>query len=118
MSKKDGILNLVLKNKWFEKIKSGEKTSEYREDKPYWRNLLKKDCCLWDELSNYPDVFDVKEHTNSLDYRRVRFQRGYKRNAETILFWIKRIDIVYGETTDLGCGNAVYEIVLGDRIYG
>lgn len=30
------ILHLVLKHKWFEKIKSGEKTSEYRECKPFW----------------------------------------------------------------------------------
>lgn len=29
-------LHLVLKHKWFEKIKSGEKTSEYRECKDYW----------------------------------------------------------------------------------
>lgn len=28
MSKKDGILNLVLKKEWFDKIASGEKTKE------------------------------------------------------------------------------------------
>ena len=31
-------LHLVLKSVWFEKIKSGEKTSEYRECKAYWNN--------------------------------------------------------------------------------
>ena len=29
-------LHLVLKHIWFEKIKSGQKTSEYRECKDYW----------------------------------------------------------------------------------
>lgn len=30
------ILHLVLKHEWFEKIKSGKKTSEYRECKTFW----------------------------------------------------------------------------------
>ena len=29
-------LHLVLKHSWFEKIKSGQKTSEYRECKDFW----------------------------------------------------------------------------------
>lgn len=29
-------LHLVLKHKWFEKIRTGQKTSEYRETKDYW----------------------------------------------------------------------------------
>lgn len=33
-------LHLVLKHKWYNKIESGEKTSEYRECKPYWNNSL------------------------------------------------------------------------------
>ena len=32
----DECLHLVLKHIWFEKIKSGQKTSEYRETKDYW----------------------------------------------------------------------------------
>ena len=34
-----GMLTFNVKKEWFEKIKSGEKTHEYREYKPYWRNL-------------------------------------------------------------------------------
>ena len=30
------ILYLTLNKKWFDLIKSGEKTEEYREIKPYW----------------------------------------------------------------------------------
>ena len=35
------MLILHLKKEWFEKIKAGEKTHEYREVKPYWTNRLK-----------------------------------------------------------------------------
>lgn len=34
-------LHLVLKKKWFDLIKSGQKTEEYREIKPYWEKRLK-----------------------------------------------------------------------------
>lgn len=36
-------LHLILTYNWFDKIKSGEKTSEYREIKPHWNNILAKD---------------------------------------------------------------------------
>lgn len=34
------MLILNLKKQWFEKIKTGEKTHEYREVKDYWSNRL------------------------------------------------------------------------------
>lgn len=34
------ILYLSLKKEWFDKIYSGEKIVEYRENKPYWQNRL------------------------------------------------------------------------------
>jgi hypothetical protein len=34
------VLHLVLKHKWFDKIVSGEKTSEYRECSDYWNRRL------------------------------------------------------------------------------
>lgn len=34
------ILHLVLKHQWFDKIVSGEKTSEYRECSDYWNKRL------------------------------------------------------------------------------
>lgn len=30
------MLTFNVKKEWFDKIKSGEKTHEYREVKPYW----------------------------------------------------------------------------------
>lgn len=35
-------MNFNLKKEWFEKIKSGEKTHEYREFKPYWNKRIGK----------------------------------------------------------------------------
>lgn len=34
------MLTFNLKKQWFDKIKSGEKTHEYREVKPYWTKRL------------------------------------------------------------------------------
>ncbi len=34
------MLIFPLKKEWYEKIKSGEKTIEYREVKPYWEKRL------------------------------------------------------------------------------
>ena len=37
------MLTFNLKKEWFEKIKSGKKTHEYREYKPYWTKRIKKE---------------------------------------------------------------------------
>ena len=34
------MLTFPLKKEWYEKIKSGEKTIEYREIKPYWTRRI------------------------------------------------------------------------------
>ena len=38
------MLTFNLKKEWFEKIKSGEKTHEYREYKPYWIKRIYGNC--------------------------------------------------------------------------
>lgn len=37
------MLTFILKKEWYEKIKSGEKTVEYREVKPYWNLRINKE---------------------------------------------------------------------------
>ena len=37
------MLTFNVKKEWFEKIKSGEKTHEYREVKDYWTNRFAKE---------------------------------------------------------------------------
>jgi ASC-1-like (ASCH) protein len=39
------MLIFPLKKEWFDKIKSGEKTIEYREVKPYWSKRLYTEMC-------------------------------------------------------------------------
>lgn len=83
-------LFLVLKYKWFDLIESGQKTSEYREIKPFWDKRLNK------------------------HYDTVTFQRGYSKNPCRMIFKILEIT----KTTlpnDLK-KEKVYEIKLGERI--
>jgi hypothetical protein len=81
-------LHLVLKSKWFDKIASGEKTSEYRECKPYWNGRL------------------------AVKYDTVVFHKGY--TATTMEFEIKSIGITTSPN-DLEI-NRCWEIKLGQRI--
>ena len=83
-------LFLVLKYEWFDLIESGQKTSEYREIKPFWDKRLNK------------------------HYNTVTFQRGYSKNPCRMTFKILEIT----KTTlpnDLK-KEKVYEIKLGERI--
>jgi len=86
-------LHLVLSYKWFDLIKSGQKTTEYREFNNYWNGRLIR-----------PENW----------YKNVRFQRGYTKNPETILFEIEKIGITT-ETNDLNLPKA-WAIRLGKRI--
>lgn len=67
------ILNLTLKKQWFDMIKSGEKTEEYREIKPYWNTRLLNQ-----------------------EYDFILFRNGYDKDSPEILIECK------GIRTDLG----------------
>ena len=62
-------LHLTLKKKWFELIKSGRKTEEYREIKPYWDRRLMAG-----------KSFDT-----------ITFKNGYAKNAPTFTIELKEI---------------------------
>lgn len=67
------ILHLVLKHCWFDKIVSGEKTSEYRECSEYWnkRFINKK----------YDKVVFHKGYTNTIaEYNIISIAVTTKRN--------------------------------------
>lgn len=71
------ILHLVLKYKWFDMIKSGEKKEEYRDPTKYWAKRLE---------SNREDLFFYSfKH-----YDAIRFQRGYT-SPEMMLVECKEI---------------------------
>ncbi len=92
-------LHLVLKSKWYDKIASGEKTSEYRECKPYWNKRL---------AMPRGDLHSGR----MIRYNRVVFHRGY--TNITMLFPINDITITH-EPNDLGLDRC-WEIKLGNRI--
>lgn len=81
-------LTLILKKEWFDKIKNGEKTIEYREAKEYWNKRLNK---------NFNDVI---------------LKNGYSRNAPKLIADIEDIRIINGINTDLKIDKDVYAIEL------
>lgn len=100
-------LHLVLKSKWFDKIASGEKTSEYREIKPYWNKRFMPE---QDFYAGYdPVAFD---YCMSGKYKTVVFHRGY--TSKTMEFKIDYICIAH-EPNDLNLEDC-WEIKLGQRI--
>lgn len=77
--------------KWFDKIASGKKTTEYRQCSDHWNRL-----------------FETRH------YDLVRFQHGFYKKPATMLFKIKKIHKWYGDN-DLN-QPVVWAIDLGERI--
>lgn len=89
------ILKLILKDCWYEMIESGIKTHEYRDYKDYW----------------------IKRLLPLSKYKYVKFQKAYRKNAQTMIFEIKNISVLNsGINTDLNKNQPVFDIVLGKRI--
>lgn len=87
------MLIFPLKKEWYEKIKNGEKTIEYRELKDYWCRRLRK----------------VVHELNLGGKPECYFQLGY--NPDTRLkATILKIERVDGKNTDLKIDNPVYAI--------
>ena len=98
------MLTFNLKKEWFEKIKSGEKTHEYREVKPYWTK----------RLVNYFDLSeeDIKKILTDKLYLEhqllIAFVLGY--TDKKILARCISITSAYGKNTDLDIDKAVFDI--------
>ena len=88
------MLIFPLKKQWYEKIKSGEKTIEYRDVKDYWAKRLFPD--IPEDLVGEP--------------RRCYLQLGYTKNR--LEAWITKIEVVDGKDTDLAIDKPVYAIHL------
>lgn len=93
-------LHLVLKSKWYDKIESGEKTSEYRVCSEYWNK----------RFAGNKDSTSI--HLRQFIYDTVVFHKGY--SATTMEFKIIKIQITQ-EPNDLGLEKC-WEIKLGQRI--
>ena len=114
-------LKVVVSDHWFDEIKSGRKTHEYRAFSDYWIKRLTfwlkvKPAYLVQGLkgpcfSNMQIVFRLKP------YSFIEFQRAYRKNPERMTFKIKKIDLLAsGKDTDLKCVEPVFDIELGERI--
>jgi len=84
------MLTFNLKKEWFEKIKSGEKTHEYREFTGYWYQRLK-------------DIL----------YSKVCFACGYPSKddeSKRLYAHIMDINIINGKNSDLKINENVFDI--------
>lgn len=108
------MLTFTLKKQWFEKIKSGEKTVEYREVKPYWTKRIENYKYHWGQFikpkdfknwfNNFPTVFYSPSNPGE---KAVCFLRlGY--TDEILSAEISKIEIVDGSNTDLRINKPVY----------
>ena len=104
------MLEFTLKKEWYDKIKRGEKTIEYREVKPYWTARLEKPFGqlfhAWNgKLPSYPAEFESGLFP-------CVFRLGYTNKCMTS--FITKIVIVDGKNTDLHINKPVYAIHLSD----
>lgn len=89
-------LKLTLNKQWFDLIKSGVKTEEYREIKPYWLNRI---CQKYE-----PSVIaggDLRDKHNGTNYdiKRfdlVEFTNGYNKSSPQVTLEITDITISTG----------------------
>ena len=94
------MLIFPLKKEWYEKIKSGEKTVEYREVKPYWEKRLWEYCAV---------PYNYQESKDFLPPIYCYFQLGYKPETR-IKAHITKVEIIDGKNTDLSMFKSVYAI--------
>ena len=116
------MLIFPLKKHWYEKIKSGEKTVEYREMKIYWIKRICNATQEWNYQNNYTSVIfesetneEVKGITKMTFIKKMPciLQNGY--NPKTRLKAdISKIEVVNGKYTDLAIDKSVYAIHLSN----
>ena len=102
------MLTFNLKKEWFDKIKSGEKTHEYREEKSYWNRRIFNELLDRAEIEN--KVINASEN---LDNVYCFFVCGYAKSNDKnkrLLAKIKSIKIINGKNTDLKIDKPVYDI--------
>lgn len=97
------MLIFPLKKEWYEKIKSGEKTIEYREVKPFWTTRF------YNELGFFPE-----QCPKGFDFPRRDCFLGLGYTGKYLYAIITKIEIVDGKGTDLCIDAPVYAIHLCD----
>ena len=92
------MLTFILKKEWFDKIKRGEKTVEYREAKPYWdRRVYSLLQC---------ELRCIGENTHAIYQNDCIFRLGYTKKI--LKGKITRVEKMNGKETDLKIDKPVY----------
>ena len=114
------MLTFNLKKEWFEKIKSGEKTHEYREEKYYWTSRFVNECFPpknKKELKKYIEQFLLLQRQGLIlcitnGFYKICFMNGMKteKDKPRIYAKLKSIRLVNGLNTDLKIDKPVYDI--------
>lgn len=109
------MLIFPLKKEWYEKIKSGEKTIEYREVKPYWTrrfyNEKGGESSAMVEENVFAEPSLLGQAVVSLDME-CKLRLGYTNKYMTAN--ITKIVVVDGKDTDLHIDKPVYAIHLAN----
>lgn len=108
------MLIFNLKKEWFEKIKSGEKTHEYRKAKQYWHKRIISQNGLFLDINNSCFALVSKDgiFTDKLNLD-CEFVSGYAKKDDKekrLKAKIKSIKIINGKNTDLAIDKLVYDI--------
>jgi len=113
------MLTFPLKKEWYEKIKSGEKTIEYREVKPYWtKRIVLKFFRSMSSLYSPEEVFKkvsslgFSQQFDACDMPYCALRLGYTRKMITAS--ISQIEVIDGKDTDLHIDKPVYAIHLAN----
>ena len=102
------MLTFNLSKKWYEKIRSGEKTIEYREVKPYWTKRLNG----FNGMIKDEAFIEKLKKGESCNLRCI-LRLGYTKRHMTAR--IKQIYVLQsGKDTDLAIDGQVYAIHLAD----
>lgn len=94
------MLIFPLKKEWYDKIKRGEKTIEYREVKEYWQTRF------YNEMGFFP------KQTQIIKPIPCKLRLGY--TSKYLRACISKIEVVNGKNTDLKIDKPVYAIHLVD----
>jgi len=92
------IIDLVLTFKWFDKIKSGEKTHEYRSVEK-WESKVKT------------KIYEFEMDKKPLW---LRLRRGYSKTF--MMFNVKHVSCNHGSLTDLKIDKLVYDFHLAEML--
>lgn len=104
------MLIFPLKKHWYEKIKSGEKTVEYREVKPYWEKRLFRAMLPFAIRTYYNEGIYTEEPVKQPCPCKLRL--GY--TNQYLIANITKIEKMNGKDTDLAIDKPVYAIHLGN----